>query len=458
MLALIFILAAPATQPASAPSTAPVVVRDETVFTFRAPRGEVTPADRATRAANAIDHAIGDAGDVSVVRLDDEATFYVADKPLFVLTLGDAKAEGDETLDPLIERRHAEVDNVLHAARRRASLQKLFLSISLAVSLCFFAVLLLRQLTRLGRRARDYIDSPELVQGRPLLRRLLEDERLRWLFVLLGYGAQVVLQIGVVYLLLLGTFSLFATTLAWRARLSRLLYAPIAGIGKRIISGLPSLLLLILMLVILQSGMHAVSLAFDTAERRRRTLLGVRPTAMRPLRLLAQVLVLLGVFLLVTPFVTGASDHIFTRIGLVLLLLIGLAVVPLVANAAVGMWGTFAGRFIVGEHLTVGHARGTLEAVDFYGLRLRQSGAQSVVPHLVTLWSVVEKRAALAASLPGADETLVQLRAVAFAQAHGLSKPDVEVSLVDGKPFVHVTIADADPALRNDFLRTLLAT
>lgn len=414
--------------------------------------------DRAAHAAQAIEHAVADKGDVSVIRLEGEATFYVDQKPLFVVTLADAKADGDDTLDPLIERRQVEVDNVLHAARRRAALQKLFLSISMAVSLAFFAVLLLRQLARLGRRARDYVDSPDLVQGRPLLRRLLEDERLRWLFVLLGYGAQVVLQIGVVYLFLLGAFSLFATTVAWRTRLNHIMYAPLAGIGKRMIGGLPSLLLLVLMLVILQSGMHAINLAFDTAERRRRTLLGVRANAMRPLRLLAQVLVILAVFLLVTPFVTGASDHIFTRIGLVLLMLIGLAVVPLVANAAVGMWGTFAGRFVVGEHLSVGRASGTLEAVDFYGLRLRESGAQSVVPHLLTLWSVVEKRAALTATMPGSDETLFQLRAVAFAQSHGLSKPHVEVSLSDGAPFVHVTIADADPALRNEFLRALLGS
>ncbi len=441
--------------PSSQTTAAPVVVRDDTIFVFRTGRAQVSAAERATQASRALTQAVSEEGEPLIVSAGDDATLFVAEKPLFVLTLDDAVADGDTNLSAFAERRRAEISDFLHAARRRAHLQRLFLNISLVVSLAFFSVLLLVQLQRLSRNARGYIDSPERIQSRPFVRRVLEDERLRWLLVLLTYTAQIVLQIGVVYLLLLASFSLFETSRPWRLGLTQLASEPLVLIGKRLLLALPTLAMFVLLLIVWQSAAHAINLAFDTATRRRRPILGVRPSAMPALRLVAHASVFLGVLLLLAPFVANSSDHILARIGLVLLSLIGIALVPLLANMAVGMWTVFAGSLVIGEHVRIGAANGTLQGIDLFGLQLRDAHTEHRVPHLLLLWTRAERRPVMSVSLRG-DEASLRQRAEAFAEVHSLKIPQIDLTQTDGTLLVHISIAEADPDLYNDFLRALV--
>jgi hypothetical protein len=383
MFLLFFLAAEPSSEPASAPAKAhAVTVHEQRAFDLREPRGEMTAKDRAEKASAALTRAIEESSDTLTVETDDdEATFRVGPDIVFILTDADARAEGERSFPRFVERRQSEIAAFVAKERSRVTVQRVVFAITLSVALFFVAFLLLRKVTGLGQSARAWLDDDNTVVTQPMLKKLLADDRLKWVVVAAVYTAQVFLQAALVYAALIGCFSLFETTKPWRQPLTALVLQPFVLIAQRITGGLSTLFLFLFVLIVLRAGVVAIGSFYD----RRKS---------QPSRFLAYVALLLGALLLLTPFVTGDGDHLFTRIGFVLLALCGVASLPLLANVAVGLFASFAQHYRLGEELFIGDIGGKVVAIDSFGVRLEHEGNETRVAHIVTLWRPVRRRAA----------------------------------------------------------------
>jgi small-conductance mechanosensitive channel len=157
---------------------------------------------------------------------------------------------------------------------------------------------------------------------------------------------------------------------------------------------LPNLLLLIVVLAVLRGGWRAMTVGFARMSVDAQEPGALRPHQVLPVRMLARVALVVG-GLMVLPLVLGSEGGVFSDVGLLLLLVVGLAAVPLLANVAVGLYAMFTNLYAAGEWLSV--KRGSMEVagevtrVDFFHLRLvPELGGEIRLPHLLALWSAVD--------------------------------------------------------------------
>jgi len=420
-----------------------VQVHDHTAFRVRVGRGEVSPAERARRASEALRQVIADKleGDASFQVLDGEAHFSVGGRTLFVLTPADAQAEGEPSLERFAQQRKEALDGFLKAERRRASLQNATLAICLAIFLAFTSFLLMRQLRRWAARAHRYVSASEEAAPAEGLRAVLRDEKMRWLAVLLVHGAHVFAQVGVFYLFLVAVFSLFERTQAWRGQLARWALAPMVSLAERLSSGIPTLLLFFLLFVMVQAGWHAINITTERMASGRAQIANLPRHMATSARLLMRLGLILAALLVFAPLLTGDSATLFSDVGLRLLEVIGLAILPVVAALVAGLVSLFSRQYSPGDWVLAPNGEpARVEAVELFHVRLvLQDGNQLLVPHL---WGLVKPLKHLAhappleveipvASLVEPTLALESLRTAgqAFAESHGASG-GFEVELV----------------------------
>jgi small-conductance mechanosensitive channel len=91
--------------------------------------------------------------------------------------------------------------------------------------------------------------------------------------------------------------------------------------------------------------------------------------------------------LLVAPLLSGPSAELFSRLGWMLLEGLGLALLPLVANVAVGAHAILTRRYRTGEFLRLRDGgEGSVAGLDLLSVRLLDSrGEQVLVPHLLAM-------------------------------------------------------------------------
>ncbi len=386
--------ASPATQPATLPATlaveAPVRLLDETLFSFQVSRGTRTPAKRADDTQRALTAAIDEGSTRVLAEIGrDDATVRAGGRIIFVLTRDDAAAAGEQSFERFVEERRGRTEVFLRSAQRRVYWQSLTFAITLSVSIALLCYLLVRRLGHAGRAARRWLESDERRPVTPALDRMVADEKLRWIFVLGCLAGQWLAQLVVLYLALLAVLSLFEPTRPWRRTLTALVAQPLRQFAHRAAAGLPTLLLFVFVAVILQASFHAINTRFDRAARspKQRMPFGLPREALGEGKLVAYAVILLATLLLLTPFLTGSGDHLFTRIGVLLLGLLGIASLPLLANVLVGLWATFAQHYEVGSMVRIGEQdSGRLVAYDLFYVHLyTEDGTDVRVPHLLTL-------------------------------------------------------------------------
>ncbi len=87
---------------------------------------------------------------------------------------------------------------------------------------------------------------------------------------------------------------------------------------------------------------------------------------------------------------SSEQNQLFTRVGLLLLGGVSLALVPLVATAMVGVVAIFGRRYRAGEWITIGALVGEVTHVGYLGVTLVPPEAGRLwVPHLSMLWKPV---------------------------------------------------------------------
>jgi small-conductance mechanosensitive channel len=371
---------------------AEVRVGDTVVFTLSVARGTQSPAMRARIASDALEEAVTSAKpeDVRVEHTGTVSVVYIGAAPVVQLTREDAQAAGDASLTVHADRIAAAIRQALKAEQQRTAVANTIFNVSLAVLFAVLAVYLLRRAWDLGDRAEQWLEmNPERVPALKLRTvEVLNRGTVRGaLSLLVGAGRWLVL-LGLVYAWLIATLSLFESTRGLTEKLSGALVEPLAALASRVAASVPLIVILFFAGLTLALVLRAVRLFFDEVAQGTTTVAWLPKDLAAPTGVLTQLGLVALALVLVSPVITGDPDGAFTRIGLVLLVALGLASVPVLATMLLGAVALFGRRLKTGDWVEIGPRMGRVIDVGLLETTLRDNaGVELKVPHLSWLWN-----------------------------------------------------------------------
>lgn len=369
---------------------ATVRLGEDGVLPLFAGRGSSTAGERARAASRALAEAAQESPDaVARVEIHGETASIVVGRAS-VLELGpeDVAAAGAAGLEPLAQVAAARIDRALARERRRATIANWVFDVSILVFSALVAFLLARKVGDLGRRAArwarrhpDRVPSLragtlEVVSGRGMAGAL--EVALR-----LGRG---VLQAAIAYAWLVLALSIFPATRGAASRLGHLVLSPAADLVGRLGSALPVLLAAAVAGLGLFVVLRAVHLFAGSVARGETHLSWLPSDLARPAgQLVALALVLLAA-VFAAPALTGSDQGVLSHLGTAALVATGLAIVPPLANLAVGLPRVFRRTLRPGDAAELGGASGVVRDVSLQHVELEDSlGRRVIVSHLSAL-------------------------------------------------------------------------
>jgi small-conductance mechanosensitive channel len=393
--------AVPSTAPPPAPSAsvekkaiAPgVAVRfaDQPIFAIRVPREGRTAEERATLATKMLARAAPGAkgSDVKVQRKGDVAIVLVGTTPVVQLVPEDAVAAGDASLDVHAASVTASIREAVESERKRAAIAQSVLSISLLVFLGLVAFYLLQKIGEFAQRARVWVEehgehvlavrvrrievvSPGTVKGTAL--------------VGLSVGKWIA-QLAVVYLWVVYALSQFEATRGYTQRLTGLVLTPLSDLLARIAIGLPMLVVLVIAGFAVFVLVRFVGLFFSSVGRRENVVTWIPHDLVPPVSTLVRFGIIVSALLFIVPLITGSSEGVLARAGWVVVVALGLAATPVLANGLMGTLVLFGRRLRIGQYVEIGDYRGRIAVIGLLELCLEDEDQVEIrVPHFYTLF------------------------------------------------------------------------
>jgi small-conductance mechanosensitive channel len=368
---------------------APVTVRGKTVFSLAA-YGDRPRA--ASRMLAAIVEEHGPPPPVTLEPLDDGGQLVrVGEKELIKLGLEDAAAVG---LEPVVyyQSVRTELERFFAREHSRARLQEGVLAVSMAVFLGLLTLLGIRWLGRRSDDLRAWIEEKARISKGLRVRELevLSPQALESvLLALLGIGSFLV-RVGLVYSYLVYALSRFDVTKQWVPHISRAVASPFGALFERLGAALPAAILLVVGAYLVRGGLRIVRVFLDHVSRGELRPSWLPADMAAPTRPLAAVLLVLIALVTLGPVVSGVTDGVLSRIGLLGLLTVALGGVPAVASILLGTAIIYSRRYELGHWVQIGDHVGEVTSVGFLDVSLVPLGAGRIrVPHLLTLFVTV---------------------------------------------------------------------
>lgn len=373
------------------PATAELKAGDKVLFTFRAPRGDRAPIDRAKAAQSALDTLLAhgaELGEVHAEETQGTVVVFVGKTPILTLGPEDVEASGEANLEVLSAQVTARLSDVVSSERKRSAIATTVFSVSLLVFSALIAFWLLGRAADLAEKLRTWMaDNPERLAAIRLGKiELVSAGAARGgssIALTLGYRLT---QVAIGYAWLIFGLSLFESTRGYTERLTGLMLTPLYALATRIGSGLPVVLVAGIAVLAVSVLVRFVGLFFDSVARGDTKITWLSRDLARPTSTLVRFGVVVTSLVLASPLITGESDGALSRVGLVALVAVALASTPLLASAGVGAVVIYGRRLKKGELVEFGGRAGRVAEVRLLDVRLEDAGACDVsVPHLLGL-------------------------------------------------------------------------
>lgn len=370
-----------------------VRVRDRVVLVLRASREGLSPQARARAATQRITALLTHLADAGAVHAEHrlgpaEATVYVGSTAVITLGEADATMAGELSLEAYAEVASNAIAEAFAAERTRSAVATTVFRLSLLVFTGLILFLLLGRTGALAAhlRARFSADDHPVSDVSIGKVQVLSAGSVRVLLsagVTFGYRTlQVLLGVGYV----LFGLSLFERTRPWTEQLTGALLTPFSTIATRVAGGTPMLVLLAIGAFALSVLLRFTGLFFDSVARGETRVEWLPRDLAKPTSLLARAGIVVLAVVLLAPMVTGDNDGIAAHAATILLAVLGLAVLPSLASAAIGAPLVFSRRLKKNEHVEFGAQRGRVREVGLLELRLEdEHGAEVRIPHLYAL-------------------------------------------------------------------------
>ena len=377
-------------EPGKKKAPATVRIKDRKVFDLRLGRGKQSADDRAKAAGKAIEEAVEDPEppDVRVDEQGDVATVYVGHRPIVQLDAADAEAAGDASLSVHAASVAAKVRDAVKAERSRAAIAKSAFSFSLLVFFGLIAFLLTRQIGVWLDRARLHVETnpdslPRLeVRGIEVVRPAVVRSTL---LLALSFGRYFA-QAAVIFGWLLFGLSLFESTRPYTGRLTAFVVAPVTSLTERLASSLPLVVVLGITVLAVSALVRFAGLFFESAARGENQVGWLPRDLSEPTGVLVRLGIVVAAVVFVLPTVTGNADGAIARAGIILLMVLAIAAVPLIATGLVGVAVVFGRRVRTGDYADIRGVSGRVTKVTLLETHLEDDdGAVLRVPHLVQL-------------------------------------------------------------------------
>jgi small-conductance mechanosensitive channel len=374
------------------PAVAEVKVRDRVVFTFRAPRGGRAPADRAKAAQGALDTLLAHGSELGEVRFEEAqgaAVVFVGKTPVFTLGPEDVEATGEASLNVLAAQVTSRLSDAVSSERKRSAIATTVFSVSLLVFSALIAFWLLGRASDLAEKLRTWMsENPERLAAIRLGKiEVVSAGAARGgtsIALTLGYRLT---QFAIGYAWLIFGLSLFESTRGYTEKLTGLMLTPLYALAARIGSGLPVFLVAGIAVLAVSVLVRFVGLFFDSVSRGDTRITWLSRDLARPTSTLVRFGIVVIALVLASPLITGESDGVFSRVGLVALVAVALASTPLLASATVGAVMIYGRRLRKGELVEFGGRAGRVNEIRLLDVRLEDAGACDIsVPHLLGLF------------------------------------------------------------------------
>lgn len=384
-----------ASPPAIDPATLPKLVvslSDAPVFSLRLGRGDDTVEERVARARRALEAAAKNATVDRVTRRTSEGAVvvFVGDTPIVQLTVEDALAAGDASLEVHASAVLSSVRDAIAREQQRREIANTLFSVSLVVLFGLIMVYLLRRFHDLADRGATYLSSPgrSVSSVRMSSIEVIESGTLRSMLLVALSVARWLGSIGVVYAWLIVVLSLFESTREYTHKLTGYVVNPLGALMGRAAASVPTFVVAVVAALAVALLVRFVGLFFASVARGEASLSWAPPDLATAISVPLRVGIVVSALVFAAPIVTGDVDGSLTRLGELLLCALMLASVPLMANAVVGLLVVWQRRVRVGERAELGNCRGRVLGVDLWSVRMEDAtGAEVHVPHLLLLLS-----------------------------------------------------------------------
>jgi hypothetical protein len=432
---------------------ADVKLHDTLVFRVWVDRKQQSAAARAHAASHALESAL-DVGQ-GAVRTEphgDARVVYVADTPVIELYPEDAQATGDASLDVYAAKVAARVRAAFDAEKKRSDIAATVFSISLVVFFGLIALYVLRRIGELAKRARELMtEHPERIASVRLNTiEVIGAGPLRALLLAAVILGRWVLQVTVVYVWLVLSFSRFELTRPLTARLTSSLLGPVSSLAQRALTALPLGVLTLALAVAVYVVLRFVELFFAGVSRGHERASWLPRDLVTSTSSLVRVAIVLLALIFAGPAVTGDPDSVLAKLGSMVLLSLALAATPLLCTLAIGVVTIFTRRLRVGRRVELAGHSGRVLSVGLLDVVLRDlEGCDVHVPHLCALlkparFHGVEHRlhvelSVSAASSPPSVQQLLLAAAGSFGERASVELVDIDV---DGARYAVSVVAD----------------
>ncbi|MGE3673484.1 MAG: hypothetical protein AB7K71_27670 [Polyangiaceae bacterium] len=390
---------APSSSADSQSQPATITLRGTDLFKVQRPRAGRSPMERAGAATKLLDAGFEGhtSADIRTETRPEGMLVLFANEPLILLTQEDALAAGDSNLDEFGAATVARMRAVFDQEKQRSNIAHGVFSFSLVVFLGLIAFFLTRKLSELAARGHVWLEeNPSRVPALRLQRIEIAGPALLRTSLELSLGVvRRVGQVGLLYLWLVVSLSLFEATRGYTKRLTGVLLTPLSELMSRLAASLPLFVVALTALLAVVLTLRFVGLFFETVSRGESDVAWLPRDFARPVGLVVRGGLVIATLVFAAPVITGDSEGALARSGTVLLVSIGLAGVPLLATAMVGGVTVFGRRLKLGELVETDGVAGRITRLGLLDLDVETDGKATIrVPHLLTLTRPLRRLAA----------------------------------------------------------------
>jgi small-conductance mechanosensitive channel len=301
----------------------------------------------------------------------------------------DATAAGDASLDVHAASVSASIRDAIENERKRAAIAQSVLSISLLIFLGLVVFYVVQKIGDFARRARTWIEEHgERVLAVRIRRIEVVSPGTVRSTALIGLSVgKWIAQVAVVYVYVVyGALARFEATRAYSQRLTGLVVSPLSDLLARIAVGLPMLVVLAIAGFAVFVLVRFVGLYFSSVGRREAVVAWIPSDLVAPVSSLVRFAIVVTALVFLVPLVTGSSEGALARSGWVVVVALGLAATPVLANGLVGAVVLFGRKLRTGHFVELGAYRGRIASIGLLELCLEdENGTEIRVPHLYTL-------------------------------------------------------------------------
>jgi small-conductance mechanosensitive channel len=376
---------------AKGPLPGEIRVHEKTVVVLRAARAGNSAQDRAKTANLALEALLAQTDDIGAPRYEEKegtAVVFVGKTPILTLGPEDVEGSGEASLDVLAAQVTARLGQAVSTERKRSAIATTVFSFSLLVFSALLAFLFLNRVSEGAAKLRSSIgDNPEKVTALRLgkVEFISAGAARGGLSIALALGHRFI-QIAIAYGWLIFALSLFDATRGYTERLTGMVVKPLYGLAARIGGALPLIVVAAIAVLAISVLVRFVGLFFDSISRGDTRVGWLARDLARPTSVLARFGIVVVALVLASPLITGETDGVISRLGLIALVAVALAATPLLASVVVGITVVFGRRMKRGDDVEVGGRRGKVLDVNLLEVRIEDDALAEVsVPHLLGL-------------------------------------------------------------------------